>query len=271
MTAVRTTAPAGAVVGAELIKVWTLMPVRWLLGATVVAQVVMGAVLAAALDVEGCGAGSGCTLDPVRTSLGGVWLAQIATAALGVLAVSSEYDSAQVGVTLAATPRRLPVMLAKAGVVVSLVAPAALVGTLGGLLTGRLVLADNGAAASSGLPLPSLADPATLRAALGTVAYLALVAVLAVGVAALLRDAAAALVAVLGVLFLFPMLGMVVTDPTWQQRLHRYAPMDAGLAVQATRGLDDLAIAPWPGLALFGAYSAAALAAGTLLFLTRDA
>jgi ABC-2 type transport system permease protein len=261
----------GAIVRAEGTKLWTLTPVRWLLAATVVAQVVMGAALAAALDVEGCAAAPGCTPDLVRTSLGGVWIAQIAVAALGVLAVSSEYDPAQIGVTLAAMPRRLPVVLAKTGVVLALVAAAAAVGTLGALVAGHLVFAAGDGATTAGLPLPSAADAATLRAAAGTIAYLALVAVLAVGVAALLRDAAAALGAVLGVLFLFPVLGMVVTDPTWQERLRRYGPMDAGLAVQATRGLDDLPIGPGAGIAVLAAYSAAVLTAGTVLFLTRDA
>jgi ABC-2 type transport system permease protein len=47
--------------------------------------------------------------------------------------------------------------------------------------------------------------------------------------------------------------------------------MEAGLAIQATRGLDDLAIGPWAGLAVLAGYSAATLAAGAALFLGRDA
>jgi ABC-2 type transport system permease protein len=257
---------------AELTKLRTLGAIRWLLAGTTVTLVVAGAALAATLDPDRCATGASCSLDPVKASLGGVWVAQIAVCTLGVLAVTSEYDTPQIAVTLAAMPRRLPVLLAKTGVVVGLVAGAAAVGTTGALVAGRLVLAHNGfaAAAATGATLPSLADGPTVRAGVGTALYLALVAVLAVGVATMLRDAASALVSVLGLLFLFPLLGIVLTDPAWQHRLHRFAPMEAGLAVQATRGLDDLPIGPWAGLGVLAAYSAAALVAGATLFLARD-
>jgi ABC-2 type transport system permease protein len=257
-------------VRAELTKLHTLPAVRWLLAGTVVTLVVVGAAVAASLDTDPCRTGS-CALDPVKASLGGVWIAQITVGTLGVVAVSGEYDTPQIGATLAAMPRRLPVLLAKTAAVTSLVAGAAALGTVGALLAGRLVLAHQGFAAASGTPLPALADATTVRAGAGTVLYLALVAVLAVGGASVARDAAAALAAVLGLLFAFPLLGFVVSDPTWQERLHRYAPMEAGLAIQATRGLDDLAIGPWAGLAVLAGYSAATLAAGAALFLGRDA
>jgi len=247
---------------AEHTKLRSLGGVRWLLLATAASLVVVGAALAATVDADRCGNGAGCPVDPVKTSLGGVWIAQIAVCVLGVLAVSTEYDTAQIGVTLAAMPRRLAVLVAKAVAVVSLVVGAAAAGTLGALVAGRVVLA--------GPVRPSLTDALTARAGLGTTLYLALVSVLAVGSAAVLREAASAIVAVLGLLFLFPLLGLVITDPAWQQRLHRYAPMDAGLTVQATRDLDRLAIGPWSGLGVLAAYSLAALGVGAAVFVGRD-
>jgi len=255
---------------AELTKLQTLTAVRWLLAGIVVSQVVVGAAVAASLDTDRCRPGS-CVLDPVRASLGGVWIAQIVVCTLGVIAVTGEYDTPQIGATLAAMPRRLPVLLAKTAAVVGLAGAAAAVGTVGALVAGRTVLAHGDFVAASGTPLPPLADATTVRAGAGTVVYLALVAVLAVGAATVLRDAAAALVAVLGLLFAFPLLAVAVSDPAWQERLHRYAPMEAGLAIQATQGLDDLAIRPWVGLAVLAGYSAAALAAGAALFVGRDA
>jgi ABC-2 type transport system permease protein len=245
---------------AEHTKLRSLGGVRWLLLATAASLVVVGAALAATVDADRCGREPGCAVDPVKTSLGGVWIAQITVCVLGVLAVSTEYDTGQIGVTLAAMPRRLAVLGAKTVAVVSLVVGAAAAGTLGALVAGRLVLGPDGGAT----------DALTARAGLGTTLYLVLVAVLAVGGAAVLRDAATAIVAVLGLLFLFPLLGLVITEPAWQQRLHRYAPMDAGLTVQATRDLDRLAIGPWSGLGVLAAYSLAALTAGAVLFVARD-
>jgi len=266
--------PAGATVRAEHTKLWTLTGVRWLLAATVAALVVMGAAVAATLDASRCPQGGGpCAVDPVKASLGGVWVAQIAVAVLGVLAVSTEYEPPQIRVTLAAVPRRSAVLLAKVGVVVEAVAGAATGGTLGALAAGRLVLTTNGfaAAAPGGAGVVSLADGPTARAAVGTVCYLTLVAVLALGLATVVRDAALALVAVLGLLYLFPLLALVITDPTWQHRIHRYAPMEAGLAVQTTRDVGHPAIGPWAGMALVAAYAAAAVTTGGALFHRRDA
>jgi ABC-2 type transport system permease protein len=53
--------------------------------------------------------------------------------------------------------------------------------------------------------------------------------------------------------------------------MQRYAPMTAGLAIQATRNLGRLPIGPWPGLGVLAAYAGAALLAGGVLLRARDA
>jgi ABC-2 type transport system permease protein len=261
---------AGATLRAEATKLWTLAGVRWLAAGTAVALAVVGPAVASTLDADRCGGDAGCGLDPVRASLAGVWVAQVAAAVLGVVAMSTEYEPPQIRATLAAMPRRLEVLLAKMAVVAALVAGAAAAGTLGALAAGRAVVARSGFAAAAGGGGVAFTDAATVRAVVGTVCYLALVAVLALGLATVLRDAAMGVVSVLALLYLFPILGAVITDPTWQHRLHRYAPMDAGLAVQATRGLDHLAIGPWAGLAVLAGYAAASLVAGAAAFRLRD-
>ena len=47
--------------------------------------------------------------------------------------------------------------------------------------------------------------------------------------------------------------------------------MTAGLAIQATTGLNDLPIAPWADLGILAAWAATALAADGLLLRRRDA
>ena len=85
------------------------------------------------------------------------------------------------------------------------------------------------------------------------------------------RDSAAAIGVVLGLLYLFPIIAAAVSSPHWHNRIERYAPMNAGLAIQATTGLHSLPISPWGGLGVLAAWAAAALLAGGLLLRLRDA
>ena len=139
------------------------------------------------------------------------------------------------------------------------------------LLAGRLLEPGNGFTSRHGFIPLSLTDGPTLRAAVGSVLYLALIALLSLGAATALRDSAAAITVVLGLLYIFPILGDVVLNPVWQHRIERWAPMNAGLAIQATRNLGTLPIGPWPGLGVLAAWAAAALLAGGLLLRLRDA
>ena len=82
---------------------------------------------------------------------------------------------------------------------------------------------------------------------------------------------AAAIGAVLGLLYLFPILAAVVTDRAWQRHLEQIGPRTAGLAIQATTGLRGLPLSPWAGLGVLAAWATAALLAGGLLLRLRDA
>lgn len=271
-TVVSLSRPGPVTVRAERTKLWTLPAVRWLVAATVVSQVAVSAAAAASLGTPECRTGAGaCVADPVKTSLAGVWVAQVAVVVLAVLVMSTEYDTPQVRVTLAAMPRRLRVLAAKAVTLAVLVAGTGAVGTVGSLVAGRWVLESNGFTLAPGAPPFSLTAAPTVRAAVGTVGFLVLVAVLALGLATLVRDAAAGVIATLALLFLFPLLALVVSTKVWQRRIHRYAPMDAGLAIQNTRHLRGLPISPWAGLAVLAGYAAVALVAGAVVFRTRDA
>ena len=68
-----------------------------------------------------------------------------------------------------------------------------------------------------------------------------------------------------------PVLETLVSDERWREWLVEWAPMSAGLAVQATRGLDAMPVGPWQGLAVLAAYAGAALLLGGVLFQVRDA
>jgi ABC-2 type transport system permease protein len=176
-----------------------------------------------------------------------------------------------VRVSLTAVPRRSVLFAAKASVVTAVVLVAGAVSVLGSLLAARLQLPANGFTPAHGFAALSLLHGPTLRAAAGSLLYLLLIGLFSLGAATAVRDSAAATAVVLGVIYVIPLLGDFALSPTWRHRIERWTPMDAGLAIQATRNIGKLPIAPWPGLGVLGLWAAAALAAGWLVLRLRDA
>jgi ABC-2 type transport system permease protein len=265
-----TTPPAVAMIDAlhaEWTKLRTLASTGWLLLGAAALTVTVSAAAAAAAS---CPAG-GCPEDPAKISLTGIYLGQAVVAVLAVMAVSGEYGTGMIRLTLAATPRRVTVLTAKAAVLTGLVLVTGTLAVLPSLLAGRLILPGHGIGPAHGYPALSLGDGPVLRAALGSVLYLALIALLSVGAAAALRDAAAAIGVVLGLLYLFPIIGAVAGRPDLARHIEQIGPMTAGLAIQATTGLNNLPISPWAGLGVLAAWAAGALLLGGLLLRLRDA
>jgi ABC-2 type transport system permease protein len=256
---------------AEWTKLRTVPSTAWLGLAVVAFTVALSAAVAASATTAHCPTPTTCTDDLPKASLFGIRFGQVAVVVLAVLAMSNEYATRMIQTTLAATPRRYTVLATKALVVTGLTLVVGAIGVAGSLLVGRGILPGNGFTAANGYALLSLADEPTRRAAIGSVLYLGLIALLSLGVAAIVRDTAGAISTILALLFMFPMLAIVLKTETWRDRLEKFAPMTAGLNVQATRGLGDLAIGPWAGLGVLAAYAGAALLGGLLVFRLRDA
>jgi ABC-2 type transport system permease protein len=163
------------------------------------------------------------------------------------------------------------VLAAKAAVVTGLTAGAGTIAVLGALLAGRLILPGHGIGPAAGYPALSFGDGAVLRAGFGSVLYLVLVAWLSLGVATALREAAAAIGTVLGLLYLFPIIAAAAGSASVSRHLEQIGPMTAGLAIEATTGLSGLPIGPWAGLGVLAAWAAGALLLGGALFRLRDA
>lgn len=212
-----------------------------------------------------------CTQDTAQLSLSGIWGGQILVAVVAVLAISDEYDTGMIQTTLAAMPRRGTVFAAKALLLIAIVFVAAALGVGGSFVAGRFILPLSGFTAAHGFAALSLGNAPTLRAGVGSVLYLALIALLGLGIATALRNTASAVASVLGLLYLFPLLAKVTGSLTWQRRYEAVGPMPAGLAIQATKGLNVLPIQPWTGLGVLAAWAAGAMLAGWLVLLTRDA
>jgi ABC-2 type transport system permease protein len=211
----------------------------------------------AAVSAMTCPA-TGCAVDVPKLSLTGVQLGQAVVALLAVLVVSNEYGTGMIRTTLTAVPNRIAVLAAKTVVVAGSVLVTGAAGVATGVLAGRRIR-----------PF-ALTGPA-LRAAGGSVLYLVLIGLLSVGVAALVRDSAAAVGTVLGVLYLSPILAGIMTNPAWQRHVEQIAPTTAGLMIQTTVGVHSLPLKPWAGLGVLALWAAGALVIGAGRLVLRDA
>ena len=140
------------------------------------------------------GAAAIASFDPAGVSLSGVQLAQIAVGVLGVLLVTSEYASGLIRTTLAAVPRRLPVLWGKAVLVTVATLAASLPAAFVAFVAGQSILAR------AHLSVP-LSDPGVVRAVIGSALYLAVAALIGLGLGGLLRSTAGGIAAVFGLLF----------------------------------------------------------------------
>jgi ABC-2 type transport system permease protein len=248
----------------EWTKLRTVAGPGWLLVAAIALTAVVGALAANAISCPG----GGCQVDPAKVSLTGIYLGQ---AIVAIVAVSGEYSTGMIRLTLAATPRRWQVLAAKAAVVGTATLVTGAVAVLASVLAGRLLLDGHGIDAAHGYAAFSLASGPVLRAAAGSVLYLALIALLSLGIASAVRDSAVAIGVVLGLLYLFPIIAGVIGDADWKRHLEQISPMVAGMYIQATTDLRSLPLTPWQGLGVLATWAAGALLAGGLLLHLRDA
>jgi ABC-2 type transport system permease protein len=209
--------------------------------------------------------------DPAKLSLTGVLLGQVLIALVAVVAIGAEYGSGMIRLTLTAVPRRLTAYAAKALVITAAAVAAAVLAVGGSVLAGWLILPGKGLSAANGYLPMSLGNAAGQRAACGSVLYLTLIALLAFGVTAALRDSASGIGIAAGLLFVFPIASAVIPDHVLARHLAQFAPMTAGLYIQATRGVDTLPLTPWQGLGVTALWAAGALALGGGVLRLRDA
>jgi ABC-2 type transport system permease protein len=254
-------------VHAEWTKLRTVPSTGWLLLTAIVLTVGVSVLETA---VTKCPAE--CADDTTKLSLTGVWVGQAAVAVLAVVAITGEYSSGMIRTALTAVPRRVIALAAKGIVLAGVVLAAGAVSVAGSLVAGRYLLPGNGFTGAHGSVALSLGAGPTLRGAAGSVLYLALVALLSLGLATAMRDSGTSIAVLLGLLYIVPLFTQLgVLDPQWEHRLQQWSPMTAGLAIQATRGLKTLPIGPWPGLGVLGLWTAWALVLGGLVLCLRDA
>jgi ABC-2 type transport system permease protein len=256
---------------AEWIKARSLRSTAWTLLAGFGLTLAFTFLLCSGSTTEGGSPGRPGDNDIVRDSLAGTWLGQIAFVLLAVLVIASEYSTGTIRATFAANPRRRVVLGAKAAVLGALVLAAGLLAAAASFTLGQRLLRGNGFNYEGGYPSVTLTDGPALRAVVGTALYLTGLALLAFGIAAIVRRQAPAISVALGLVFV-PWIAVGLLPEGAGELVQKLSPTTAGLAVQQTVDrADNIPLAPWAGLGVLGAYALASLVLAFWLVSRRDA
>lgn len=203
---------------------------------------------------------SGAIADPTGGSLSGVGAAVFAVLTLGVLAISNEYSTGTIRSSLAAVPKRSQLVWGKALALFSVTLPVGVASALVAFFVAQLILASAGRSIS-------LTEPGVARAVMGAGLYLSVAAVLASGLAWMLRSTAGSLAVVVGVLFFLPTIGLLLPAPV-AAHVVPFLPNNAGMAIMQTTPSGHPA--PWLGIAVFAGYAAITLLAASYVVNRRD-
>jgi ABC-2 type transport system permease protein len=249
---------------AELLKLATLRSTRW----AVVLVALAGAAISVLASLVANPLPAGASPSMADAGTAGLLtlpllLTQIAVGVLGILAMGSEYSSGTIASTLAAVPHRLEPLAAKA-LAVTLVAFG--LGVIPGIAAYLLTLGTRADLGYDG----SLASWGVLGPLLGSGAYLAMVALLGLALATLMRSSVAAISTLVAVQLVLPQLVGLIPD------LGDVAAYDlllttAGRILTGTTG----SIAPPPTtlleVAVVAVWVVIPAVAAALLFRRRDA
>lgn len=254
------------VLRSEWAKFWSLRSSWITLAVALVLLVAFGAIAAAtyspdAATDQGPGPSSGVS-DAVSLALTGVTFASLALGVLGVLLSAGEYTTGMIRSTLAAVPRRLPVLWAKSAVIGPIALILTTIAALAAFQLGTLGLDGEKIALS-------LSDDGVLRSLAGAGVYLALVAVFGVALGMLLRSSAGAIAVLVGVLLILPGLASLLPDSLYDN-INPYFPSNAGSAVYALHQSSD-SLSPGAGLAVFAGWVALTLAGAAFRLVRTDA
>jgi ABC-2 type transport system permease protein len=203
------------------------------------------------------------SFDPAHDCFIGLVLGQLLTGTLGVLAITSEFSSGMIRATFAATPRRPLVLAAKAAVLGAVTLAAGEISAFAAFLAGQAVL-------EAPAPRAALGEPGVLRAVLMAGAYPALIALISLGLGAIIRHTAGAICAVVGVLFVLPLL-FAPLSPSVQDVAQNFLPhVMAANSLTAVKPVAHM-LPAWLAFGLLCGYAAAAVAAGAWALARRDA
>ena len=252
------------VLRSEWTKLRSVRSTFWALTVTVVLGVGLGAVIsaAAAHGYAKSSVSDKLSWDPTGVSLAGVAIAQLAIAVLGVLCISSEYSSGMIRTSLIAVPKRGRVLAAKSLVFAGVTFVVGEATSFTAFFAGQALISGHA-------PHAALGDPGVARAVAGAGLYLTALAVLSVAAGTLLRHPAAAIAAMVAVLFVLPGIAQALPD-SWRNPVTEFWPTQAGSQLTSVHHSAHT-LQPWPGFGVMCLFVAIVYAIAWTLLDRRDA
>jgi len=255
----------------EWIKFWTVRSAAWALSVYFVVTVALIVLISLAIVSSGPNdgpPGPDDVLAPYSVASG---LGQVALVVLAALAITGEYSTGMIRSSLTASPRRTPVIWAKFLVLAFVFLVFSVVATALGAVLQQAFFSDD-------LPL-DLSDPQYVRALFGSALYVTTIALLSFALGALVRQSAAAIAIVLGVLLVLPLLFQIPWKPL--QLMQPFLPGVAGSTItqtdaQVEAGWEQFAdgaahLTAWQGYGVLVAYLVVVLAAAIFRLKKSDA
>jgi len=228
-------------------KLCTVRSTWWIIAVFAVSMVGLAMVAVSHEGYAQMSAADRAAFDPTHDCFIGLVLGQLLLGALGVLAITTEFSL---------------VLAAKAAVLGAVTLAAGEISACAAFVAGQ-------AALPAPVPHATFGQPGVLRAVLMAGAYPALIALIGLGVGAIVRHTAGAICVEVGVLFVLPLL-FTPLSLSAQDAAQNFLPHPMANSMTAVK---PLAHTLPPGLifALLCGYAAAALAAGAWALSRRDA
>lgn len=250
------------VIKMEWIKLRSLRSTGWIMAIFAAGMVGLAILVMSKVNWAHWSAADRAEFDPTEEGFVGLALGQLVIGVMGAMIISGEYSSGMIRATLAAVPRRSRLLAAKAVVLAAVTLLAGEVLAFAGFLAGQ-------AALPSGAPHATLGQPGVLRAVLMAGAYPCLIALIALGLGAVIRHTAGTIGALVGVIFVLPL--VLLPFGGGHGTAQKFLPETiAENSITAVKPVTN-SLGPWTGLGMLCLYAAVALAAGAMVLRRRDA
>ena len=201
------------------------------------------------------------SFDPTYDAFLGLVPGQLLLGVLGVLAITTEFSSGMIRATFAVAPRRPLVLAAKAAVLGAFTLAAGEISAFVAFYAGQAML-------KAPAPHATLGQPGVLRAVAMAGAYPALIALIGLGIGAIIRHTAGGICAVVGMVFVLPLL--LSLGGSLRDTAQKFLPDTMRNSLIAVRPVAHL-LSPGLTFGLLCGYATVALAAGGWALARRDA
>ena len=202
------------------------------------------------------------SFDPTYDAFPGLVPGQLLLGTLGVLAITSEFSSGMIRATFAAVPGRPLVLAAKAAVLGAVALAAGEISAFAAFYVGQAMLKAPAPHATPG-------QPGVLRAVLMAGAYPALIALISLGLGAIIRSTAGAICALAGMVFVLPLLFFSL-GTSLRNTAQKFLPDTMRNPLIAVKPVAHM-LTPGLTFGLLCSYAMVALAAGAWALTRRDA